>query len=301
MNRLEIKKSLCVTVATISLLTLPYSMEVFASEPAQYTGRDKAAYDLAYSTGVQAVVYGWTPVMMDVALKLQTSVSQPMSNGQAPINEFGPITRLWDYRDRSYTTPNNDTIYLQLWGDLEEQPYVLTVPPIRDRYWIAQIIDMYTESVVDLGNATVGEVGGDFVLAKRGYEGELPEGLPVFYSDTRYIWIAGRLGASSSQDEKQALELQSMFRFTPLSKYPETLAQPVPKLATNAPTVQFPQGLAWFEKLNDVLEANPLPEDAALVDTFKYIGIGSEGVKSLDDVRKEALKKAFKRWLRYHS
>jgi len=84
----------------------------------QLNEREKAEYDYAYSLGVQAAVYGWAPVMMDVARVLQTSVDAPTDNGQAPINELGPITRLWDYRDRSYATPNNDTLYLQLWGDL---------------------------------------------------------------------------------------------------------------------------------------------------------------------------------------
>ena len=62
----------------------------------QLNEREKAEYDYAYSLGVQAAVYGWAPVMMDVARVLQTSVDGPTDNGQAPINELGPITRLWD-------------------------------------------------------------------------------------------------------------------------------------------------------------------------------------------------------------
>ncbi|PSW17648.1 phosphatidylserine decarboxylase [Photobacterium sanctipauli] len=294
MNKSLITKSIALALmASASFSTFSHAASQPSSTTTEYNNREQAEYNYAYSLGVQAAVYGWAPVMMDIALELQTSVDAPMDNGQAPLNELGPITRLWDHRDRSYTTPNNDTIYLQMWGDLEEQPIVLSVPEIKDRYWIAQIVDMYTESVVDLGNATVGDQGGDFVLAKAGYEGELPEGLPVYYSDTRYIWMAGRLGVTDANDEAEALSLQSKFRLTKLDEYPNTSAQPKPKVAVGAPTVQFPAGLEWYDRLDTVLAENPLASDKALVDSFEFIGVGNGGTAELSDVKKAALKAAF--------
>ena len=136
---------------------------------------------------------------MDVSKELQTSVDAPTDSGQAPINQFGPITRLWDFRDRSYATPNNDTLYLQAWVDVERQPVVLYVPPIKKRFWIEQVLDMYTESVVNLSDATVGSKGGYFVLAKRGWKGEIPKDLPVYYSRTRFIWLGGKNRGAGSR------------------------------------------------------------------------------------------------------
>ncbi|GAM66859.1 phosphatidylserine decarboxylase [Vibrio sp. JCM 19236] len=289
-----LKKAASSVMMLGSLLTASLPVMAASSAPAtEYTQREQIEYNYAYSLGVQATIYGWAPVMMDVALDLQTNVIGPTDNGQAPLNQLGPITRLWDYRDRSYTTPNNDTLYLQLWGDLEEQPMVLTVPQIDDRYWMAQIVDMYTEAVVDLSNATVGNDGGDFILAKKGYQGELPEGVPVFYSDTRYIWMAGRLGVENEADQKVARDLQEQFRITPLSQYPVTVPQPEPLNASGAPEVNFPQGLAWFDRLNKVLQENPLESDKELVDSFKFIGINNGGTENLSEVRKVALNKAF--------
>ena len=256
--------------------------------------REKAEYDYAYSIGVQAAVYGWAPVMMDVARVLQTSVDAPTDNGQAPINELGPITRLWDHRDRSYATPNNDTLYLQGWADLEAQPMVLYVPEISDRYWIQQILDMYTESVVDLTTATVGNDGGYFVLAKEGFDGEVPDDLPVYYSATRYIWLAGRLGVTSSADQSAAREVQRQFRLMPLDQYPDGGVQPEPLSASGAPEVVFPEGLDWFSRLDEVIRANPLPGDANLTAQFEFIGVGTDSIESLSDVRKSALVEAFR-------
>ncbi len=260
----------------------------------EFNEREKAEYDYAYALGVQAVIYGWAPVMMDVALIQQTSVDAPMNNGQAPLNMFGPITRLWDYRDRSYTTANNDTYYIQGWADLEEEPIVVYIPPIKNRYWIEQVLDMYTESVVDLCNATVGDEGGYFVFAKRGFDGDIPKNLPVYYSNTRYIWLAGRIGSKSANDKELINELQLQWRLMSLSDYPNGGVQAPPTVKDEAPTVQFPQGLEWFDRLDQVLAENPLKEDANILEPLEFIGIGKGGTSDLSEIKKKALLQAFK-------
>jgi len=41
--------------------------------------------------------------------------------------------------------PNNDTLYSTAWLDLGTEPIVLGVPDIPDdRYYVIQIVDMYT-------------------------------------------------------------------------------------------------------------------------------------------------------------
>lgn len=81
----------------------------------------------------------------------------------------------------------------------------------------------------------------------------------------------------------------------PLSQYPNGGVQPEPLGANGAPTVSFPSGLEWFARLDDVLDANPLPEDAPMVDQFAFIGVMADGVDvdGLSDIRKAALEAAF--------
>lgn len=260
----------------------------------EQAARKKAEYDFAYSIALNAAIYGWAPLIMDVSKELQTSVNAPTDTGQAPINQFGPITRLWDYRDRSYATPNNDTLYLQAWVDVEQQPVVLYVPPIENRFWIEQVLDMYTESVVNLSDATVGSKGGYFVLAKRGWEGKIPDNLPVYYSRTRFMWLAGRIGVPDPADIALEQNLQKQFRLMLLDEYPDGGKQPIPKKSEGAPTVKFPEGVDFFVRLDRVLSENPLPKDAPVVDTFKSLGIGSGGVQKLTDNQKAALVAAHK-------
>lgn len=251
----------------------------------------KAEYDFSYALGVSAVVYGWAPVMMDVARVLQTSVVAPQTNGQAPLNQFGPITRLWDWRDRSYTTANNDTLYLQAWLDLAEGPMVIEVPPIPDRYWIVQVVDMYTESVVDVCNATVGNHAEAVAIALEGSSEPFPADVPVHRSRTPYVWLAGRLGVTGPADVPAAVELQRQFRLTPLAHYPDGPAPPEPIEVEEAPEVEFPQGIEWFHRLDAVLRANPLDSAAPVVDQLAAIGIGSG--RRLTDNQLGALNQAF--------
>ena len=105
--------------------------------------------------------------------------------------------------------------------------------------------------------------------------------------------MAGRLGVKSSADEHEAREIQKQFRVSPLSSFSSVPEQPEPRTAGSAPTVQFPAGLDWFDRLDKVLGENPLAADNALVDTFTYIGIGNGGTGSLSQVRQAALVEAF--------
>ena len=66
------------------LLTLILSVsQVFAQNTDEQAARKKAEYDYTYATALNAAVYGWAPFIMDVSMKLQTSVDEPMDNGPA--------------------------------------------------------------------------------------------------------------------------------------------------------------------------------------------------------------------------
>ena len=49
-------------------------------------------------------------------------------------------------------TPNNDTIYSGIILELKDEPIIVTLPDVSDRYWSAQIADAYLENLPYLGS-----------------------------------------------------------------------------------------------------------------------------------------------------
>ena len=62
--------------------------------------------------------------------------------------------------DRLVVTPNADTLYSNAWLDLRRRgPIVLSVPA-SDRYYVFQFLDMYTNTIANIGTRTNGNAAG---------------------------------------------------------------------------------------------------------------------------------------------
>lgn len=69
----------------------------------------------------------------------------------APLNR---LTMLMDYVDpegRNVACPNQDVVYGLGMLALDESPVVIQVPDFGDRFWVYQIVDLRTDSFVQLG------------------------------------------------------------------------------------------------------------------------------------------------------
>ena len=76
-------------------MILPIS-QAFGQDLDEQAARKKAEYDYAYATALNAAVYGWAPFIMDVSMKLQTSVDAPMDNGS--FTSFCMSVGDWDFK-----------------------------------------------------------------------------------------------------------------------------------------------------------------------------------------------------------
>ena len=73
----------------------------------------------------------------------------------------------------AFKTPNVDTLYSNAWLDLSGGPAIIEVPPIEDRYYTLQFVDMYGNST-NLSSRTVGPGGGRFFVATTTWDGDAP-------------------------------------------------------------------------------------------------------------------------------
>ncbi|MDG3086183.1 DUF1254 domain-containing protein [Vibrio hannami] len=258
------------SIVAVSLLTALSSYSFADVKPS-------AEEELAYNLGVQALIYGTGPLTVAAVRETSTSVEVPMDNAMAPMNQMGKTRALSGPNTKIVPTVNNDTLYSQAHYDLDETgPVILDIPRTDDRYYIVQLLDAYSESIEDLYRDNTGESGAKVLLVKSDWQGEIPKGVDkVVRSRTANVWLIHRTGVSGEKDLQDALYVHDRFISYSVSEINRSHGPQELKASTGAiPPMAKLHGLDWFALIDRELRKNPIPEDAAIVDQFKYIGIG---------------------------
>jgi hypothetical protein len=133
-------------------------------------------------------------------------------------------------------SPNNDTLYSTTWADLRTEPIVITVPPTGDRYFVIQLVDMFTDNFAYIGTRATGREGGTFLLVGPGFRGPLPdkEFTQVIVSRSHFAALATRTAVNGTADLAAVAALQDQLKIEALSAHLGELT-PVP-----APDIAFP-------------------------------------------------------------
>ena len=244
------------------VLTLQGSPEVF-----------KKGMDVdGYSSAVMAWSWGYPIVRMEQVVREYTDVPspKPATSYRAPLNQIGWATELATPAAKDMPTANNDTLYMSAVVQLDE-PYVLTVPDLHDRYYVVDVFNMWQELEHYIGRRTTGTKAGKFVFVPPGWKGELPKDATVLKVSTNKIWLWGRMRVSQGEDMAPLHALQKNFHLQSASGkvYKETL-QPMPALKND--------GLDFFRQLAFAIKSNPVkPQDMGLFGQFSRFGLTEKG------------------------
>ena len=65
-------------------------------------------------------------------------------------------------------SPNADTLYSLAWLELSDEPVVLSVPEMGERYYLMQLVDAWTNVFAAPGTRTTGNGKGDFAMVGPG-------------------------------------------------------------------------------------------------------------------------------------
>ncbi|MGC0857530.1 DUF1214 domain-containing protein [Pantoea agglomerans] len=244
------------------VLTLQGSPEVF-----------KKGMDVdGYSSAVMAWSWGYPIVRMEQVVREYTDVPspKPATSYRAPLNQIGWATELATPAAKDMPTANNDTLYMSAVVQLDE-PYVLTVSDLHDRYYVVDVFNMWQELEHYIGRRTTGTKAGKFVFVPPGWKGELPKDATVLKVSTNKIWLWGRMRVSQGEDMAPLHALQKDFHLQSASGkvYNETL-QPMPALKND--------GLDFFRQLAFAIKSNPVkPQDTGLFGQFSRFGLTEKG------------------------
>ncbi|MFN8391801.1 MAG: DUF1254 domain-containing protein [Bdellovibrionota bacterium] len=228
----------------------------------------------------EAYIYGY-PMVDSYRILHAYFVDKSNPEYKASLNHIRNFARVFTPDDKAVQTPNSDTPYSFVGLDLRTEPVVLTVPPIEpNRYYSLQLIDAYTYNFDYISSRTVGNSGGNFLIAGPGWKGESPEGVnKVIRSETDLVLVPYRTQLFNPADIENVKKVQAGYKVQPLSQF---LGKPAPN---SAPAIDFikpltPEtqrsSLQFFNILNFVLRFCPThPSEKELMERFAKLGIGA--------------------------
>ncbi len=217
-----------------TLVTLLLAGTVFAAMPGQsLTARAQAISEQdAHDIGVNAYLYFYSPITMDLTRKQLTNVEPGKSEIGGPMNTFANVGAYPTADMRVVVRPNFDTLYSSAWLDLTKEPVIVSVPDTGGRYYLLPMLDMWTDVFASPGWRTTGTQAGNFLITPPGWRPDLrekfiealklPEGTQRIDAPTPYIWIIGRTKTDGPADYDAVHKIQAGYKVTPLSEWGKT-------------------------------------------------------------------------------
>ena len=268
-----------------------------AQQPASVTAEE------AYEIGVEAYVYLYPLVSMDVSRKQFTNIEAGKMVGRGPMNTFTHV-RAYPTPDlRMVVRPNFDTLYSAAWLDLTKEPMVISSPNTEGRYYMLPMLDMWTDVFAVPGKRTSGTKAVSFAVVPPGWQGQLPAGVEKIQSPTPYFWIIGRTQTNGPKDYDAVHKVQDGYTITPLSGWGKA-PQPVKVVIDPSVDMQTPPldqvnkmpAATYFKYAAELMKLHP-PHvtDWSIIARLKRIGIEpgkNFDYARLDPIVQQALDKA---------
>src|SRR5215470_12227244 len=235
-----------------------------------------------------AYIYGYPLVTMEMTRRVVTNIAKPEGT-HAPM---GQLIRLREYPNASFrdvTAPNADTLYTTAFFDVSNEPWVLSIPDMKDRYYLMPMLDGWTNVFQVPGTRTTGTGAQTYAITGPGWKGTLPSGVKEYKSPTSIVWILGRIYCTGTPEDYAAVHaLQDQFGLVPLSSYGKPYTPPAgtvdPSLDMKTAIreqVNRMDAVSYFNLLAQLMKANP-PAAADAPELAKFAQIGLVPGKDFD-------------------
>ena len=250
----------------------------------------------AHAIGVNAYLYFYPLVTMDITRRVGTNVEAGKIPGFGPANAFHSFSAYPSADFKAVVRPNFDTLYSIAFLDLTKEPMIVSAPDTNGRYYLLPMLDMWTDVFASPGWRTTGTQPGNFLITPPGWNGDTPSGMARIDAPTPFVWIIGRTKTDGPQDYDAVHKIQAGYKITPLSQNyspPTVTIDPSVDMKT-PPKVQVDTMPAdkYFAYAANLLKVNsPHITDQPMIAQLKKIGI--EPGKSFDlDKAAPAVRKA---------
>lgn len=228
-----------------------------------------------------AYIYGYPLVTMEMTRRVLTNVAEPAGT-KAPMGQFIKMRHYPDASFKDVTAPNADTLYTTSFFEVDKEPWVLSVPDMKGRYFLLPMLDGWTNVFQVPGTRTTGTGAQTYAITGPNWKGTLPQGVKEYKSPTNIVWLLGRIYCDGTPADYDAVhKLQDEFKLVPLSAYGKPYTLPPGKVDSSV-DIKTPvrdqvnrlDAVAYFTLLCELMKANPPSEaDAPQLARFARIGI----------------------------
>ena len=235
----------------------------------------------ARDTAIEGYIYAYPLVTMEVTRRVMTNVEKP-DGTRAPMGQFLRVRTYPPVDDHAVTAPNADTLYTLVWLDVSKEPWVVSVPDMKGRYFLFPMLDGWTNVFQDPGKRTTGTGPQKYAITGPGWSGDLPKGVTEYKSPTGMVWVLGRIYCTGTPEDYKAVHaLQDKVSAVPLSAYgkpytpePATVDPGIDMKTAARDQVNAMDAGAYFKLFAELLKTNPpAAEDAPMVAKLARIGI----------------------------
>jgi hypothetical protein len=147
--------------------------------------------------------YVYSYAMMESYQTWRTQAVDKTANGYVGgFNVFRHYSEPFTPDNKDIVTPNNDTPYSWAWLDLRAEPMVVSVPTVpKDRYYVMQWIDLFTQNFAYIGVRSTGFDVGNYIIACPKWKGKKPAGIrQVFKAETDIVGTLTRTALQGPDD-----------------------------------------------------------------------------------------------------
>ncbi len=246
----------------------------------------RAFDEWAYSLALQAASWGG-PIVTMYALRYNDAIGPDAKARPNSIWRMEDVSTPDLSREAGYVTPNVNVIYGFGFMDLSREPIILEAPDSNGRYYMVEIVDMWTNAFAYVGGKATGYKGGKFALVGPGWEGDLPSGVQridcptpwVLLQPRVHIYVDGKTDLPGAREVLESIHTVALAEFTgkpalaPLQyDYPAPVAAN-PDLPVSV--LDYKDPLQFWELLMAAMNENPPPQDqiTALLPMFKPLGL----------------------------
>ena len=288
---------------TQALTAIALTLVSSAVLPLVSEAQAKMTAEEAHAIGVDAYVYFYPLLTMDITRKQFTNIEPGKEFGKGPMNMFVSVPEYPPANFKGVVRSNFDTLYSIAWLDLTKEPLVIAAPDTAGRFYLLPMLDMWSDVFASPGWRTTGTNAAQFLVTPPGWTGTVPAGLNHLPAPTPFVWVIGRTKTDGAADYAAVHKIQAGYTVTPLSRLGKG-AEPVsvkidPAVdMTTPPKIQVDTLSAadYFAYAAELLKVHPAHStDQPLLAQLKRIGIEpgkSFDMNALDPEIKAALETA---------